>query len=220
MPYPCPERADFEEVHALNSAFLKALAHGSAAASHMRGLAPALIGRLRELSDSELERLAAVPILLLGFEEHDQQLWEQPEAREPHPQLFDIADTECARLSAPGLGFAWQLARRNPYVLRLLTGASLHWCERLAEQSLLSALQRAHARADLPSLRAADDTDVWRKLLYDGVSRRDNVRRAAQLCILQMRLTRPPSQTPRRWASAACRTRVPALTLTSERGSS
>ena len=217
MLYACPAPDDFVETRTLNKAFLKLLLAGSDADRHLDGLHPQLADRLRGLSAEQIERLADAPFLLLSFREADRKLWEQtpPADAVAEPAEYSPMDSERQRLVAAALGFAWQLARRNPYVLRLLSGASLHWCERLAEQPFIAVVRRASLCRDLPRLRAARDTDVWRKLLTDGVCTREGVRRAAQLSSLQMRLTRPPPETPR-WATAACRTPVTTLTLRRE----
>lgn len=217
MLYACPEPDDFAETRALNKAFLTLLLAGSAADKHLDGLHPQLADRLRSLDPEQIERLADVPFLLLSFREADRKLWELAPIGDAvaEPAEFSPLHNERERLVAAALGFAWQLARRNPYVLRLLSGASLNWCERLAEKPFIEVVRRASASDDLPRLRAASDTNVWRKLLTDGLSARDGIRRAAQLSSLQMRLTRPPPETPR-WATAACKTPVTALTLRRE----
>ena len=218
MLYACPEPDDFAETRALNRAFLAFLLAGSASDPHFGDLHPQLAVRLRSLDSDQVERLADVPFLLLSFREADRALWERALTYEAvaEPAECSPRDGERQRLVAAALGFAWQLARRNPYVLRLLSGTSLHWCERLAEQPFIAVVHRASASGDLPRLRAARDTGVWRKLLTDGVSRRDRIRRAAQLSSLHMRLTRAPGDTPQ-WANAACKTPVTALTLRRDR---
>ena len=217
MLYACPEPDDFAETRTLNSAFLALLGARSGSEKHLGGLHPQLVDRLRSLDSAQVDRLADVPFLLLSFREADRNLWEQGPTGDAvaEPAEYSPLDTEREQLVAAALGFAWQLARRNPYALRLLSGASLHWCERLAEQPFIAVVRRASAGADLPRLRAARDTNVWRKLLTDGVSSRGGIRRAAQLSSLQMRLTRPPAEPPR-WATAACKTPVTALTLRRE----
>ena len=218
MLYDCPEPDDFAETRALNQAFLTLLKADSAADAHLAGLHPELANRLRALRPEQIARLADVPFLLLSFRESDRELWECLPVAETvaEPQTPSLQEQMRERLVAAALGFAWQLARRNPYALRLLSGASLHWCERLAEQPFLAIMSRAGGCRDLPRLRAARDVDVWRKLLTDGVSARDGLRRAAQLSSLQMRLTRTPSETTR-WATAACRMPATSLTLQRER---
>lgn len=217
MRYACPQRYDFNEARDLNRAFLGLLRAESSVASSpessLDGAEVLLLTRLRQLSAAQVERLARVPLLLLSFREQDRELWERSpgEERVAEPEPPAPADDSRARLLAAGLGFAWQLARRNPYTLRLLSGASLHWCECLAEQPFLAVMHRVRRCTDLPRLRAAGDTELWRKLLSDGVSRHDRVRAAAHLSSLQMRLTQPAEAS--RWSSAACRTRLPALTL-------
>lgn len=213
MNYACPRQSDLDETRDLNLAFLRMLRGRDLGDDYFAGLNADLRIKLRSLSSAQARRLARVPFLLLSFREHEAELWDHAPADGladgPTPSPVDGVR---GRLLAAGLGFSWQLARRNPYALRLLTGANLHWCERLAEQPFLAVMRRVSHCTDLPRLRAASDEGVWQKLLTDGVSRVDSLRLAAQLSSLQMRLTRPPTEAAR-WAAAACRTRVPMLTL-------
>lgn len=214
MSYACPRSGDFDEVQALNAAYLAQLREHPERG--LDGLRADLAQQLTSLGDRQVERLAAVPMLLMSFREHDAAVWEPAHAREadaegtPVPRGF-----ESERLLAAGLGFVWQLARRDPYSLRLFTGVTLHWCEYIAEQPFLSLLGLVNRHANLPVLRAARETSIWRKLLSDGVSPTRVVRDAAHLSILQMRLTLS-GRTSARWASAACRLGTPSLLLRSD----
>ncbi len=214
MSYACPRSGDFDEVRALNAAFLAVLQAQPEPQRRLNGLPPDLAQRLLNLEDRQLDRLATVPMLLMSFREDDQAVWELKHVHEPatEPDAFVPAENECARLLAAGLGFAWQLARRDPYSLRLLTGVTLHWCEYIADQPFLSVLKLASSHANLPVLRASGETSVWHKLLSDGVSATRVVRDAAHLSSVQMRLTMS-GKTSTRWASAACRMGAPAFVL-------
>ena len=102
------------------------------------------------------------------------------------------------------------MARQNPYTLRLICGASLHWCERLADLPLTAVIQRASSRDDILELRAREDHRLWARLTSVLESDK-SVRSAVQLAALQSLLIQPePSGAPR-WKSAACRQSVPAL---------
>ena len=214
MQYSGPKALDFDDVHALNRAFLTRLHDDPWLMRRLLGLRDDLATRLTALTPGQLERLAMAPFLLFSFRERDERFWDIVHAGEPpRYDLFaerSAPSAEVGRLIAAGLGFVWQLARRNPYVLRLICGASLHWCERLGDMPLLNVLDRASARDDLLALRSAHDANLWRKLLWSGVSRREEVRTAAHLCALHMMLTRPDPARVAEWSSAACRTRVPA----------
>ena len=113
---------------------------------------------------------------------------------------------------AAALGFVWQLARQNPYALRLICGATLYWCERIGELTFYRLLSAVRQTDEIPVLRSAAHPTLWRKLLTAGVSSRDDIRCAAQLCALQTVLT-DPLECPRkeRLALAASRSRAPEL---------
>ncbi len=213
MQYPGPTALDFDDVRALNRALLNLLASNTDLAA---GLRDDLAAQLRTLSRYARSCLAEAPFLLMSFREHDQALWDRVHERNPDADLFAGlagAATDRSRLAAAGLGFAWQLARRNPYALRLVCGASLHWCERLCDSPLMDVITRVSAHDDLLVLRSAGDVNFWSKLLTSGVSCSEQVRTAAHLTALQMMLTRPPQRPARPWATAACRTRVPTLSV-------
>ena len=214
MHYPGPDRVDFDDVHALNQAFLALLRQEQRVARLVVGLRDDLSARFAALSERQAERLARAPFLLMSFRENDERFWDEVHAAEPRYDLFaESPPTDSARLVAAGLGFAWQLARQNPYALRLVCGASLHWCERLSERPLVHILDCAAARDDILILRADADANLWSKLLFAGVSNVARLRAAAHLSSLQMLLTRTSDEPRVRWASAACRTRVPNLSI-------
>ena len=220
MLYEGPQPIDFDDVSALNRTFLKQLQRVPDAERHLRGLREDLLCRLRSLSGNQLKRLARAPFLLFSFREHDRRFWDRVHGDHPQADLLTGArpSMETGQLIAAGLGFVWQLARQNPYVLRLICGASVHWCERIAARPLVDVIERAAVYDDLMTLRCALDANIWSKLLFNGVSRCDDVRLAAQLSALQMMLTHANGEPATVWASAACRTRVPALRLTGEGG--
>lgn len=215
MQYPGPQLVDFDDVNALNRAFLTLMRRDSNAQQHLRGLRGDLAKHLLSLSPDQTERLAMAPFLLFSLRERDRRFWDEVHAGMPSRDLFSeqTMTFQTSRLVAAGLAFIWQLARKNPYALRLICGASVHWCERLADQPLVQVLERATARDDVLTLRSAVDVNVWRKLLTGGVSKQECVRVAAQLSALHMMLTRPYKEPPGTWACAACRTRVPALSV-------
>lgn len=214
MHYPGPERVDFDDVHALNQAFLALLRQDLRVARADVSLRDDLSARLTALSERQVERLARAPFLLMSFRENDERFWDEVHAAEPRYDLFaESLPSERARLVSAGLGFAWRLARQNPYALRLVCGASLHWCERLSERPLVHVLDCAAARDDILTLRGDADAHLWSKLLFAGVSNASRQRVASHLSALQMLLTRTSDEPRSRWASAACRTRVPSLSL-------
>ena len=110
-----------------------------------------------------------------------------------------------ARIAAAALAYAWQLARQNPHLARLVFGASPQWCEMLAERPLVELLDRCAYRDDLLELRRGGDHDFWRRLLAAGTSEVEAPRRAAHMTALQVVLTRTDRSADRRFDAAACR---------------
>lgn len=219
MPYPGPAPVDFAEVVALNRAFLALVTASPNAAQFLRGLDAALAERLRNLTPAQCERLASAPFLLFSVGENEPALWSDQEPSMLPPDLVACSERldAPARLLAAALGFVWQLARCNPHSLRLLTGAGLHWCERLAAEPLVAVVDRAGQRPELLLIRAAAQGNVWQKLLGDGVRQRETLRVAAQLSAMHMMLTRLGNGSAERWASAACRSRLPTFSVAEDK---
>lgn len=210
MEFRGPGAADFENVRSLNRAFLQLIKHNPDARKCLYGLRPGLAASLTGLSAGEAERLSGTPFLLLSFRERDDEFWDAIFADTPRKDLFAVPGSdELGRLISAGLGFVWQLARQNPFAARLVCGASLHWCEQLAERTFFQVLATAGARADILTLRGPLDAGLWAKLLTSGVSREKQVRRAAHISALQSVLTRAAMPDRRRWA--ACARRTPAM---------
>lgn len=115
-------------------------------------------------------------------------------------------------LITAALAFIWQLAKQNPYALRLICGASLYWCDRLAELNLYELLDAYRSTGDVPALRLAEREALWRHLLDKGVSRRKEAAQAAQLAALQLLLTgNSQVHSGENWAIAARNVTSPGL---------
>jgi hypothetical protein len=204
MAFDGPQAADYENVASLNRAFLTVLRCDARSRQGMLPVATEVLDRITELTDRQVERLAAAPFLLLSFREHDDRYWDRVLADNNDRDLF--SSTGCDDLDivvSAGLGFVWQLARQNPYVLRLFCGSSLYWCERIAELTFFRLLASVAAQGSAPVLRHAENRELWSKLLDQGVSVRAGIRTAAQLSALQTILTRSTKQRPPAWARAA-----------------
>lgn len=213
MPYRGPQVVDLNEISALNLVFIRLLADASEASTLLTAMPSDVAERLGSLSNRERASVAAVPFLVFSLRERDDDYWEQLCAEAVNLDL--LADSAAvsagrARFVSAALGFMWQMSRRNPYTLRLISGASLHWCERLAEQPLMTVIQRASNRDDILTLRAGDDHGLWSRLTSTAaVDKR--LRAAVQLSALQSLLFHPGSSADPGWRSAACRSRVPAF---------
>jgi hypothetical protein len=219
MQYPGPEPSDLENVLALNRAFLDLVARGGSLHAIPHNLPDGMWGRLAGLVPKAADRLASVPFMMFSLRERDDEYWGSLLAPGDTPDLFrpvPAPDAGTGKLAAAGLGFAWQLARRNAYALRLLSGASLHWCEEIAARPLVDLLSRAASMSDIIELRCGDNAPFWDKLLDRGTSGRRDIRVAAHLTAWQQILTPEPASTGA-WATAACRSRVPSLEVADKR---
>lgn len=206
MPYDGPDAADLANVEALNAAYLDWLvSRGRQAARSAPG---PLQEHLARLDRRGLGYLSRAPFLLLSYREHDEARWHALFDDRRSADLLtglETPDDAATRLVDAGLAFLWQLARRNCYAARLVTGASLGWCERLADSKLVDVLDRAADERELLVPRLADNEKLWAKLLGAGVSSRRDVRIAARVSALQVVLTAPQPAAYGRLAAAACR---------------
>ncbi len=213
MDFSGPEPADYANVHALNAAFLAVLRDGDRGTSLRRQLPEAARSALQALSTLQVQRLGEVPFLLMSFREYDEDHLRRIVVIDRQTDLLrDPGPLDDARrLATAGIGFLWHLARRNPYATRLVSGASIGWCERLADSTLLPLVQNIACSEDLPEVRFADDPAIWSKLLGPGVSAETAVRSAAQLTVLHALLTLGRARRHDRLRSAACATASPVL---------
>ncbi len=215
MDFQGPQAADLADVYALNAEFLACFrAPVTAAGSLMRRTSPALVERLAALHARQLARLARTPFLLLSFREYDDECWDGLFRRDASHDLLtplEQPSDDLARLTAAGMGFLWQLSKRNPYTARIVSGATLYWCERVAARTLMELLVRVIPCDHLLEPRLADNADFWNKLLSAGVNSEREVRVAARLCALQTMLTQSPAARYRSLPAAACNMPMPAL---------
>jgi len=217
MVFNGPELSDYDNVVALNEAWLSLLQRETRLKSGLAGLPDVLCRRITNLSKQQIGRLASTRFLLFSFREGDDRYWTRVLSRSPERDLFTTSKTgEIDTLISASLGFIWQLARRNPYTLRLICGASVYWIERIAEQTLFGLLDAVHSTGDTPSVRFVQQREMWRKLLDSGVSRENITRHAAQISALQIVLTDPPDSRAENWQLAARSTKTPQLCVADE----
>ena len=160
----------------------------------------------RRLPGQRLERLAATPFLLFSFREQDDAWWswllgdrrqQDILARQP------VVTGELRQLQAAGLGFLWELARRNAYVARIVSGAPLTWCEQIGTTTFVRLLDCARFETIEP--RFARGTAMHRCLLRQGGASERNTRDFAQIAALQSVLTSGQAEQYGRLPAAACR---------------
>ncbi len=189
MEYEGLSRDDLDNVQALNRAWLEL--DGSAE---------------QRLSLRRLERLAATPFLLFSFREQDDAWWSWllDERRQQDMLEQQIAvNGELQQLQAAGLGFLWELARRNPYVARIVSGAPLSWCEQIATETFVRVLDCA--KFEMVEPRFVQGTSLQRRLFRRGGAVELETRTFAQIGALQSMLTSGQAVTYERLPAAACR---------------
>jgi len=185
--YPGPSPDDYANVTALNTAFIRATL---------------------DLKGPQCGRLAAASFLLFSLREHDPAWWEDALAEGRQGDLMDpgeLSSAELRSLQIAALSFIWQLCRRNPYAVRIISGATIAWCERTIQLPLISLLNRVGARGDLVQSRLLDVPGISSRLLSDGISADKVVRRSAHLAALQTLLTHTAAENYSRLPAAACK---------------
>lgn len=213
MEYTGLESADLRDVRSLNTAFLEYLSSDKGELLR-RDLPASLRPAVAAISDKQIARLADVPFLLMSLNESDDAYWARCSPDQPARDLFTPLRNDAdsmAQIASATLGFLWQLARRNPYAVRLICGASLSWCEQLAACTLLHVLERAVEDQRIVAARRADDSVFWHRLLGAGLSSETGVRRASHLSALQVVLTPVSVAASGHFRSAACYSSVPTL---------
>ena len=213
MDFSGPQKAEFNNVRALNRAFLNSLRTAPEAIGLRQAFSPKLRPVVEGLTDLQARRLSEAPFLLLSLREQDDDYWSALFADDPNGDLFAVvsSDGRDRHLAAAALGFLWQLAQHNPYAVRLVSGATIKWCDRLANCTLLRLLKRTADRTDLLRPRLSDNSEFWRKLLGPGLSSEPGIRTAAHLSALQSMLTIDRAAQYRDVRAAACKIRPPAF---------
>ena len=211
MDYKPPEPADLANVRALNATFLDACRHPE----HGRAVGVPPPGLQAAWGDPRaLDRLHRCPFMLLSIAENDAGRWARLFDRAGGSKP-DLVDAMGPTLGAPPVllaaaGFLWQLAHRRPYAARVISGASLAWCERLSGCTLVDVFRFVTAEPDLLGYRNADNAAFWQRLLLSATCSEISVRRAARTAALQMLLTGIPAGAYRPMAAAACSMPAPA----------
>ena len=142
MDFKRPASADYANVRSLNRTFLGMLREHELGAAQRVALPSMIRPQVLGLTDLQLERLSGCPFLLPSFREYDADFWQRLLADEPTGDLWaEPPGAVMERVVTAGLAFLWQLARRNPFAVRLISGASIAWCEQLADVNLIDLLQ-------------------------------------------------------------------------------
>ena len=183
--YQPPDADDYANVTELNHAWLRAT-------TGLRG--------------PQRARLAAAPFLLFSLREHDLEWWR--DALDSKSQADWLCQTESApnpirRIQSAALGFIWQLARRNPYAARLVSGAGVTWCELLTSVPIVALIERVADRPDMTLSRL--DRDATTSIEAACTSERAELRRSSHLGALQSMLTTSVASLDEPLRSAACR---------------
>ena len=190
--FPGPSPDDYANVLALNTAFIKATF---------------------EMPGPQRGRLAATPFLLLSFRERDLDWWDVALVENRQADLMagaDLDNPQLRRIQTASLSFLWHLARRDPYATRIISGATVSWCEKITDLPLVTLLDRIGGRGDLMQSRLGSPDEPDTQLLGNGTSSRRKVRRSSQLAALQSLLTHASFDNYKRLPAAACNMTRPA----------
>jgi hypothetical protein len=212
MDFQAPDPTDLADVKALNRAFLELTT-----ASSLLAL-PSLPSEQREalshLGSGGRNWLAESPFLIFSVAEHEPDKWRQlfqdPGGADLIRAMQQPNDAE-ARFVTTALGFLWQLAKRRPYAVRVLCGATLDWCEQLADSTLIDVCSHASQQAGLLGFRQRNREAFWRRLLAAAASEQPVLRQAARQSALQSILTVRQDERHRKLPAAACAMPMPAL---------
>jgi hypothetical protein len=184
--FPGPSVDDYANVLALNTAFIKVTT---------------------DLKGPQRGRLAAAPLLLFSLREDDSPWWADVLAEQRQGDLMAAAEhesPELRRIQTAAISFLWQLARRNPYAARIISGATILWCDTITSLPLVTLLNRIGGRDDLLVSRLDKPVALGQRLLGTGTTSRRRVRRSSQLTALQTLLIRSESDNYTRLPAAAC----------------
>ncbi len=193
--FPGPSPDDYSNVLALNTAFIEATS---------------------DLKGPQRGRLAAAPFLLFSFRENDLQWWTSVLADSHQGDLMATALVSPAHLrgiQTAGLSFLWHLALRNPYAARIISGASVSWCEKITSLPLVTLLNRISSCPDLMVSRLETPTAIGERLLDSGTSSRRKIRKSSHFSAWQTLLTRTGAERSSRLPAAACRMNAPLRVL-------
>jgi hypothetical protein len=161
-------------------------------------------------------RLASSPFLLFSLREHELDWWNDVLADRPQGDLLEtrqLDNVELRQIQFAALSFLWHLGRRNPYAVRIISGASVDWVEKISELPLVTLLERVGMRADLLRSRLERAVAFAERLLNDGTSSKSDVCRSSQFAALQTLLTRPAEENYGQVPAAACSLSIPMQVL-------
>lgn len=184
--YPGPAPDDYANVEALNTAFIRAT---------------------QSMKGPQRGRLSAAPFLLFSLRENEIEWWQRALSDQGQGDLLNsgsIESREVQRIQNAALGFLWQLGRRNPYAVRIISGASPAWCELITAIPLVTLLDRVGTRADLMLSRIDGGNGHARRLLREGTSSTRRIRHSLQFSVLQTLLTHAGNDEYSRLSAAAC----------------
>lgn len=200
MDYQGPTAEDLRNIRALNIAFLRATNRSDCTLDN--GITS------QRLTEMQIRRLGEAPFLLFSFREQDAEFWKRVLTGDSQQDLLQPAVQPGAglhELQVAGLGFVWQLSRRNPYVARLACGATAQWCESIAQLTIVDLIGRAAGRSDLTVPRFDAGDHVGHRLGKSGISARRKLQHMSQQFALQAMLTGSSAAQYEKLPAAACR---------------
>ena len=148
------------------------------------------------MSETAADRLADMPFLLFDLSDVGPDT-----AGGQGPDLFAERDPVCDDLKLLGLCFAWHLSRRDPFALRVTTGATRDWSDWLAAQAY-SSLPDLQAQSPGPLRPVLTDLAIfWPGLVTAVRGRRTLAWQALRAAGLQHLLNRQGAPVQQRLAA-------------------
>ena len=131
--YAPPAMSDYDNVVELNLAWLSATS---------------------DLGKKQQQKLAKEPFLLFSLREQELDWWDRALAQQSDLlHLSGGTDNALRRLQCAALAFLWHLAKHNPYAVRIISGASIAWCDMLTSVPLVRLIHCVGDRSDLLAMR-------------------------------------------------------------------
>jgi hypothetical protein len=213
MDYAEPNFTDFGNVRSLNQQFLRCLRTDDGGL--LQALPSAWQAAAAGLTDLHLERLAGCPLLLFSLSYADSELWSRLSRNERNADWLQESPSPggVTQLVTATIGFLWHLSQRDAHVARLIAGATPGWCERLADADLFRLVHNASLTPRLLSPRVVQGSDIWARLLGEGLSSDRATRTAAHLSVLHSTLAGEQLHQRRPLRSAACENAIPVRKL-------
>ncbi len=193
MAYTGLSARTIAEVRALNRCFLRRIREPG---DRDTALSADWLELVRRLGAAPCRRVAEAPFLLLDVGKLDLGAMADTD-------LFSRATRADTELWLMTLSLCWQFAQREPFALRVISGAGLEWCDALGDTCFAELADRVGTCAPPPRPALLDTTSWWADYAAACTGNERGKVAALQMAGLQHRLCNTAGATP--LASAASR---------------